>query len=83
VAKPQPSADIPILVPDQAVVGDYVGVEIDLQLGIEGNYLRGGSQIFNKEFPGFIEIIYVGVIAVAVVGESLHHDIIQVATTTD
>ena len=68
--------DIPVLVSDQAVVGDHIGVEIDLDLGIQGDDLQGGGQIFDEEFLGFIQIIDIGVVAVAVVGQLLpssHH----------
>jgi len=83
VASPQPSAEIPVLVPDQAVVGHYIRVEIDLDLGIQGDNLQGGGQIFDEEFLSFIEVIDVGIAAVAIVGQLLDQHVIQVALSTD
>lgn len=39
---------------DQAIVGHHVGVEIQLDLGIQGNHLQGGGQVFDEQFAGFI-----------------------------
>ena len=57
VAQHPPSADIAVLVSDQTVVDDHVGVEVDLDFGIEGDHLQCGSQVFNEEFASFKEPI--------------------------
>jgi len=79
----QPSADIPVLIPDQAVVGDHVRVEVDLDLGVQGDDLQGGGQVFDEQFLGLVQVIHVGVAAVAVVGQRFHQRVIQVAYLTD
>ena len=75
--------DITIFVANQAVVGHHIGVEIDLDFGIQGDDLQGGGQVFNEEFAGFIDIVYVGIISIAIIGQRFHHHVIQVAYTTD
>jgi hypothetical protein len=75
--------DIAVLIADQAVVGNHIGIEIDLHLSIQRDHLQGGGQIIHKEFAGFVEIVYVGVVAIAVICQLFHEDIIQVAYLTD
>jgi len=60
---------IPVLVTDQAVVGNHIGVEIHLDFGIQGDHLQGGGQIFDEELLGLVQVIDVGITAVAVVGQ--------------
>jgi len=72
-----------VLVADQAVVGDHVGVEVDLHAGVAGDGLQGGGQVVDEQLAGLIQIVHIGVAAVAVVGQLLHKHIVQVAYTTD
>jgi hypothetical protein len=72
-------SDIAVLVPDQAVVGHHIRVEIHLDLGVQGDDLRGGGQVFDEEFAGLVDIIHVGVAAVFVIGQRFHKYVIQVA----
>ena len=53
---------------DQAVVGDHIGVEVELDLGVEGDDLQGGDQVFDENLLGFIEIIDIRIVAVAIIG---------------
>ena len=76
-------SDVPVFVPDQAVVGDHIRVEVDLDFGVQGDHLQGGGQVFDEEFLGFVQVVDVGVAAVAVVGQRLHQAVIQVAYLTD
>jgi hypothetical protein len=59
------------------------GVEIYLDLGIESDHLQSGGQVFHEQLLGFIEIIDIGVAAVAIVGQRFHQRVVQVACTTD
>jgi hypothetical protein len=64
-------------------VSQVPGVEIYLDLEIESDHLQGGGQIFDEQFLGLVQIIDIGVVAVAVVGQRFHHHVVQVACTTD
>ena len=56
VTKSQPSADIAILVSNQPVVGDHIGIEVHLHFGIESNHLQGGGQVIDEQFLGLAQV---------------------------
>jgi len=56
---------------DQAIVGDRVGVKVDLDFGVQGNYLQGGDQVFDEEFASFVQVLDIGVAAVPVICERI------------
>ena len=57
MALPQPPADIAVLISGQDVVSHHIGIEIHLDLGIQGDDLQGGGQVFDEELLGFVHLI--------------------------
>lgn len=39
------------------VEGDPNGIEDALNLGVEGNNLQGGGEVFSEKISGFVEVI--------------------------
>ena len=72
------AAQHPVLVPDQPVGRHLRRVELDLQLHVLGDRDQGPA-LLDEHFPGLVERVDVGVVAVAVVGELLQLGVLQVA----
>ena len=68
-----------VLVADEPVGGDEVGIELDLGLRVEGDGLEGRGQVVPEERPGLVEVVDVGVEPVALVGELLEQGVVVVA----
>ena len=70
-----------ILVADQAVLSDLIGVEVDLDLHVLGDRLQHRAGFLDQHLAGLELAVDVGVVAVPLVGELLHHVVVEVART--
>ena len=67
-----------ILEADQAVAHDHLGVEVHLHLGIHGDGLQGARQLVDEQAAGLVQVVDVGVEAVAVVSQLLHQGVVVI-----
>ena len=63
---------IAVLVAQQSVRPDDIGIEIDLDFYIAGDYLQVAGQIVHKNAMGLGDIIDIRIVAVPFVPELLH-----------
>jgi hypothetical protein len=71
--------DGPVLIADEPIRGDDGGVELDLDLGVEGDRLDRPGQVLGEQATCLGEVVDVGVEAVALVGQLLEQDVVVVA----
>ena len=71
--------DGPVLVADEPVRRDHGGIELDLDLGVEGDGLERPDEVLDEQPAGLGEVVDVGVEAVALVGQLLEQDVVVVA----
>ena len=68
-----------VLVADQAVGGDGVGVPLDLHLHVPGDRDERAGGLVDQHLLGLALRVDVGVVAVALVGQLLHRVVVEVA----
>ena len=69
----------PVLVAQQPVAADHLRVEVHLDLGVLGDYLKGARQVVDEDAAGLAESIHVVVSPVAVVGQLFHQHVVEIA----
>ncbi len=67
------------LVTDQAIFGDTLGVELDLDLHVVGDREEGAADFVDQHAAGFGFAVDVSCDAVAVLGQALHQRVIVIA----
>ncbi len=72
-------AHAPVLEPDEAVLVDHVGVELDLDLGVDRDGQQRGREVVLEQALGLVDGVDVGVEAVALVGELFHEHVVEAA----
>ena len=68
-----------VLVSDEAIPLHIGRVELDLQLDVIGHGAHGGAEVLPEHALRLLDRVYIGVVAVSVIGDGLHLCVLIVA----
>ena len=68
-----------VFVADKPVLLHHVTVKLHLNFGVQANHLQRGHDIVYEQIFRFFQRVDVAVVAVALVGQLFHHDVVVVA----